>query len=97
MQYSYSREREKLFTEDGSRDFVVGRDLAFAMLKETGAFRQAEFIGRLCTALGAVDTWFVQTVLDRMIELKELVALRPEGSCWAQFQIYASPKVHNYG
>jgi hypothetical protein len=88
--YSYEAEKPRLFTEDGSVTYTQVRDAVHALLRQAGAFRQDHL--RV-----AGDTWTTLACLDRMVELGELVKLRPEGSCWGQYQVYARPQVHNYG
>lgn len=89
MSYSYEREKPTLFTESGSVAFMKVRDEVNRLLEQAGAFRQTHL------SVSAVDSWTTLACLDRMVELGELVKLRSEGSCWAQYQVYASPQVHN--
>lgn len=93
MSYSYEVEKKQLFTEDGSVAFIKGRDAALRMLRESGAFRCQEWMGK--SELSG-DSWMMLAILDRMVELGELVKLRPDESCWQQFQVYTSPQVHNH-
>jgi hypothetical protein len=87
MSYNYQTERPALFTEEGQVRFLKVRDKVQAAIKAYGAFRVQEL---------GVGSWEDMACLDRMVELKELVALRAPGSCWAQFQVYTTPQVHNY-
>lgn len=88
MSYDYQQERPWLFTEAGQIKFLEVRDKAQALLAANGAFR----LDKLTISGGS---WSTLACLDRMIELKELVALRDPKTCWAQYQIYTTPEVHN--
>jgi hypothetical protein len=90
MPYSYSDERPKLFTEEGQADFLKVRDAAHELLKIAGAFRQQEVLQR-SGITGC--SWFMMACVDRLVELKEVEKL--ERPSWGQYQIYASPQVHN--
>lgn len=86
--YDYQIERKELFTEDGQVHFLKVRDQAKHLLKTAGAFRMDAI-----SMTGS--SWLTMACLDRLVELKEIVALRPAGSCWAQYQVYSTPEVHN--
>ena len=88
MSYDYEIEKRKLFTEDGLKEYTKMRDQIKRILDDTGAFA---FYGLKNTG----DAWFTQACLDYMIQQGELVCLRGEQSAWLQFQVYATPKVHN--
>ena len=86
--YDYQNERQRVFTEDGQVIFLRTRDRVQHLLKEAGAFREAE--------LGVTgDSWLVMACVDRLVELGEIEALRDSAKCWRQFQTYASPQVSN--
>lgn len=87
--YNYETEKSKIFTEGGQVHFLKVRDQAQCLLKTAGAFRQDKI-----SVSG--DSWLTLACLDRLVELNELVKLRPDDSCWAQFQVYADPQVHNW-
>jgi hypothetical protein len=86
--YDYAIERKGLFTEDGQVKFLEVRDAVHTLLNSAGAFRM--------DALHVTgDSWLTLACIDRLVELKEIVPLRPKDSCWGQYQVYASPQVHN--
>lgn len=89
MPYSYQTERPNIFTESGQVHFIEVRDKINKLLDTAGAFRMDKL-----SVSG--DSWLTLACVDRMVELKELVPLRPEGSCWGQFQVYTTSQVHNY-
>ncbi len=90
MSYVYAAEKVRLFTDEGSRDFIANRDIAMRMVGETGAFRVLEFLGK---SKGS-DTWFRIACLDRMVEMGDLVKLPRD--CWQQYEVYTSPRTHNH-
>lgn len=83
--YEYKNEREKIFTEDGQVTFIAIRDQVKALLAKAGAFR---FDAIRMTG----DSFLTIACIDRLVELKEIVPLRPKDSCC---QVYATPEVHN--
>lgn len=89
MAYEYQQERPRLFSEEGQVAFLKIRDQVQRRLKESGAFRvdKLEMLG---------DSWLNLACLDRLVELKEIVPLRADGTCWGQYQVYTSPETHNY-
>lgn len=67
MSYSYAEEKDKLFTDDGQRKFLMVRDRVHKLLEQTGAVRMDEAI-RGFTG----DSWFLLACVDRMVEIGEL-------------------------
>jgi hypothetical protein len=88
MTYSYEAERAYLFTEDGQVKFLEVRDAVHALLKTAGAFRLD------CLSVTG-DSFLFLACIDRLVELGEIVPLRAKGTCWGQYQVYATPQVHN--
>lgn len=89
MTYEYEVERPKLFTEEGQVKFLEVRDKVHALLKQAGAFRM--------DAISMTGNSFITLAcFDRLVELKEIVPLRDKATCWAQYQVYATPQVRNY-
>jgi len=66
--YVYTEQREKLFTDEGQRMFLMVRDKAKAFLKSSGAFRVSE----MCIITGITDCWTVIASIDRLVELGEI-------------------------
>lgn len=86
MSYNYQIEKQRIFTEEGQKDFLAFRDRANELIKKAGAFRLIE-------AFGSGDTFFQTACVDRMVELGELVEfVRP---CWGQYRVFTTPQVHN--
>jgi hypothetical protein len=90
MSYCYETEKPRIFTEDGSRDFLKMRDAAHELLEIAGAFRQQEVIHRSGVT---GDSWLTIAYVDRLVELGEIVELKRD--CWGQYKVYTSPKAHN--
>ena len=90
MSYNYQEQKKNLFSETGSVMYTEGRDVVKQMLKECGAFRMQEFMGRY---RGCAETWDYMAIVDRMIELKELEVW--ERGSWAQYKIYTTPERSN--
>ena len=90
MGYDYQTERPKLFTEEGQVKLLEVRDKAKTLLAKAGAFR----LDALMDGISG-DSWQTMACVERLVELKELVPLRAAGSCWAQYQVYSTPEVHN--
>jgi hypothetical protein len=89
MGYKYEEERKNVFTEEGQVTFLKVRDQVKALLEKAGAFR----MDKLCIT---GDSFFTLACVDRLVELGEIVPLRPPDGCWAQYQVYADKQVHNY-
>lgn len=70
--YKYKDQRDRLFTDDGQKDFLRTRDDANILLAKAGAFR-ADKVWQVNTG----DNWLVWACLDRMVELDELKELTP--------------------
>ena len=71
--YSYEKERETLFNEEGFKIFIRVRDLAKKFLKEGGAF-MAEGIMRKVSG----DDWDILVCLDMLVELGEIEEVKRE-------------------
>jgi hypothetical protein len=66
--YQYSKEKGRLFSDEGQRMFLKVRDFVQDALKKAGAVRMQEAIG----AAGGGDSWTMLACVDRMVELGEL-------------------------
>lgn len=72
MTYNYKNEKQKIFTEEGQRDFLKVRDYAGKLLKQSGAFMMPyafEGVGG--------DAWFLMACVDRLVELGEIREVTP--------------------
>ena len=83
MAYSYSQEREKLFTDDGQRMFLRVRDHVNQCLKQSGAVRMQEAMA----GAGTGDSWTMLACVDRLVELKELIEI-PQGDVAGQYRVF---------
>ncbi len=86
MSYDYAEEREKIFTDDGQRDFLKVRDRANALLAEAGAFKI--FAPMRNQRLGG-DTWYQMALVDRLVELGEIREVTP-GTVPGQDRVFVS-------
>jgi hypothetical protein len=65
--YSYTKEREKLFTDDGQRNFLKVRDKVQGLLRTAGAFRASVIV-----EMGGMDNFEAMACIDRLVELEEI-------------------------
>lgn len=86
--YHYGTEKQKLFTDQGQKDFLKIRDKAHSLLKTAGAFRAQELFSGL-----SGEMWTMMACLDRLVELNEIVEI--ERSCWAQYRVYSTTQTSN--
>jgi hypothetical protein len=80
--YKYEDEREKIFTEDGQRDFIKVRDNVNNLLKTAGAFK-------MYPALNCIngDSWMAMAYIDRLVELGEIKEVTA-GYTWGQDRVF---------
>lgn len=89
--YAYEAEKPKIFTDSGQMMFLAIMDASNSLLKEAGAFREAELLKKAkCTG----DSWQMMACIDRLVELGKIVRLPRD--CWRQYSVYTSPKVDDY-
>lgn len=75
--YDYLDYREKLFTDDGQKLFLVVRDEVHKALKLYGAFRIGD-LDRLVASKGNPHTnWELYACVDRLVELGEIREITP--------------------
>lgn len=67
MPYSYEKERDSLFTDEGQRMFLKIRDHVSDILNRSGAVQLEKAID--CVS---GDSWMMLACIDRMVELGEL-------------------------
>lgn len=82
MEYEYSNERNKIFTDEGQRDFIKILERTRWLLKTAGACRASEMMSALTG-----DSWFMLVCIDRMVELgiiKEVTG--PDA--WGQHRVF---------
>lgn len=85
--YTYSKERPKIFTEDGQEMFLKIRDQVHGLLEKSGAVRMQEAINNT-----SGDSWQMLACVDRLVELKEIIEITPTGSVAGQHRVFVSAK-----
>ena len=83
MPYEYEVLREKIFTEEGQRMFLIIRDETKRLLKISGAVMSSKLLSITCG-----DTWMMCACIDRMVELKELKEIKNPYSGAGQHRIF---------
>ncbi len=65
--YDYQKEKPKILTDKGQREFLIVRDQTNHLLEEAGAFK-------IFHALEGItgDGWTMMAYVDRMVELGEI-------------------------
>lgn len=84
MSYTYERQRQGLFTDEGQRKFLEIRDHVHGLLKQAGAFRMQEAM------IGSGDSWLMLACVDRMVELGEIRELAQFGSVAGQHRVFVA-------
>lgn len=67
MSYSYQKERDHIFTEEGQVEFLSIRDTAKYLLRTAGAFQIKAVIEKRTG-----DVWQMIACIDRLVELGEI-------------------------
>jgi|WetSurMetagenome_2_1015567.scaffolds.fasta_scaffold679646_3 hypothetical protein len=80
--YEYNRERNWLFTDEGTRKFLKVRDHVKEILKHSGAVRMDKAI----ETVGG-DSWQSLACVDRLVELCELREITPPGTM-GQYRVF---------
>lgn len=70
MAYSYNKEKQYVFSEEGQKTFLKIRDRANYLLRESGAFRVQELLKDVCGS-----AWPHLACVDRLKELGEIKEL----------------------
>lgn len=83
--YNYAEERQWIFTDEGSRDFIKARDYTLKALKETGAFRVSEWLEN--SPIGG-NSFHMLACIDRLVELKEIVCINENTAPKGQDRVY---------
>lgn len=86
--YDYEIEKQKLFTDDGQREFLKMRDCVSKLLEESGAI----MLGKVASRVNG-DSWFQMACVDRLVELGEIVEIKQQ-DCWAQHRVFTRPISH---
>ena len=72
MSYNYEIEKQKIFTEQGQREFLKVRDRAKKLLAEAGAFMMFSALKDI-----SGDSWQMIAYVDRLIELGKIREIMP--------------------
>lgn len=83
VSYSYRAEREKLFTEAGTRIMLEMRDKIRGFLETSGAFMS----GNACVA---GDVWTMLAVLDYLVERGEIREVTDPAKVAGQHRVFVS-------
>lgn len=81
MTYAYADQKDRLFTDEGQRDFLAVRDHVCGLLEEAGAFRMQEAM------IGSGDSWDMLARVDRLVELGEIREI-PQPNCAGQDRVF---------
>jgi hypothetical protein len=82
--YEYKVERARLFTDEGQREFLKVRDRVHALLAAAGCVRMDKAI-----SVVSGDSWLAMAYVDRLVELGEIVEVKPDGKDMAgQYRMF---------
>lgn len=81
--YSYEKQKEKIFSERGQEVFLQVRDTVNSLLRYSGAFMMNNIFQEVTG-----DTWFTMACVDRLVELGEIVEIKPENYVPGQFRVF---------
>ena len=71
--YQYTKELERLFTDEGQRTFLLIRDRVQRLLQQAGACTMGKAI------YGSTgDTWLMMACVERLVELGEIEEVTQE-------------------
>jgi len=84
--YNYKEHRERVFTDEGQREFLKVRDHVQELLGRAGAVRMSEAMSVLTG-----DTWFILACVDRLVELGEIREITGEDIA-GQHRVFVSAK-----
>ncbi len=79
--YNYKEQRNKIFTDEGQKDFLKLRDKVNKLLDISGAFMIENVLGV------NVNTDMTLTCIDRMVELGEIIEIKRDG-VFAQHRVF---------
>ena len=81
--YSYEKEKERIFTQEGMKDFIKVRDHVIRVLKTSGVIDMGH-------AMSVVtgDSWYMMALVDHMVVMGDIYEVKHENCCWAQHRIF---------
>lgn len=84
MSYNYQQEKKGLLDDEGQRFFTKMRDGVLKLIEQAGAVRMQEAFK---CAPGSYKSWTAMAVLDRMVELGDLMELT-DGNVAGQNRVF---------
>lgn len=72
--YNYEIEKQKMFTDQGQRNFIKVRDRAKRLLAESGAFMMFAALEDI-----SGESFEMMAYVDRLVELGEIKEITPAG------------------
>lgn len=85
--YDYTKEKAEIFTDEGQKLFLAIRNKTQRLLKLAGAARCQEM-----TSGSSGSSWTMLACVDRMVELKEIYEVTPNGKVYGQHRIFVSAR-----
>lgn len=89
MSYSYAEHRPFTLTDEGQRLLLQTRDFAFRMIKLAGCVQADKMLHQM----GAGSSWDQMAIIDRLVEMSQLVEVKQADPHAWQYKIFVSPKV----
>jgi hypothetical protein len=86
--YDYSREKGRLFSDEGQRMFLRVRDFVKLALKTGGAVRMNEAMN----AAGTGCSWTMMACVDRLVELGEIVEVTSGLEVAGQYRVFVDAR-----
>ncbi len=85
--YKYKDHRERIFTEEGQREFLKVRDTAKRLLKDSGAFTMFAPLKGICG-----NSWDMMAYVDRLLELGEIREVNQIDDVFAQYRVFVKAR-----
>jgi len=81
--YNYKTQKEKIFTEQGLKDFLKVRDGVLQTLKKSGAIT----MGSAIAFAGGGSSWYMMALVDHMVAVGDIVEFN-YGECAGQDRVF---------
>ena len=85
MKYSYATEKPKLLTDEGQRLVIDTHDTVLGLLKRAGAVRMG-------AVMPSTEPWRALAVIDRLVEIGDLVEITQSVSPAQQDRIFVKAR-----
>lgn len=85
--YTYEKQKQVIFTEEGQKMFLKIRDHAQKLFASAGAARMQEIM----SGAGGGDSWDMLACVDRLVELGEIREVT-SGQMTTQFRVFVSAR-----